>query len=357
MAIHVDDLKGTSSPQERACIMKFFRDRYEDITESEAPFECVGIMHTQDKDFTCVISQDHYVTQLRPIEVTQIKHLSPEAEVVVSYVRAFQSLLGGLAWLTLTRPDIVVFVGRLQRCGGQPLVRDVLALNTLLRWVKRVPCKTAYKMLEPPVCIACIADSAYRADDDDCLALRSCVTALIEVRDGIPGGRMHVWDFYGRKQTRVNRGTFGAELNNALEASESGMMFRGVVHEITVGPCSSSQLHSMINGPSIPVELHLIGDAHAVFTAVTAGEVKIPNERSLIYAVRALRDRLDAGGISSIHRCDTRDMLADALTKGTISRSELLRAFATGEWTMKVKEQLHSWSSPSVIKYRNSLAE
>lgn len=110
-------------------------------------------------------------------------------------------------------------------------------------------------------------------------------------------------------QTRINRGTFGAKLNNSLESSEGGMMFRGVMYEVMFGNCEAGRLHELVNSGRIPFE---------VFTAITAEQVKPPNERSLLYAVRALRDRLDCGAIAWLHRCDTRDMLRDALTKGSI---------------------------------------
>ena len=103
------------------------------------------------------------------------------------------------------------------------------------------------------------------------------------------------------------------------------------------------QLHEAVHNGTAAVPLHLVGDAHAVFSAVTASEVKQPNERSLLYAVRALRDRLDAGSVARLHRCDTRDMLADCLTKGSISRTAITEAFRDGKWTMQIVDQLHSW--------------
>ena len=145
----------------------------------------------------------------------------------------------------------------------------------------------------PPLCLCCIADSAYGADDLDCLALRANLCVLIECRAGVPGGGMHMLDMYSRKQTRVNRGTFGAELNNTLEASETGMLFLGLLCELVNGPQTAIDIHERIHRGEVPFKLHMVGDAHAVFSAVTAPEVKQPNERSLLYAVRALRDRLE----------------------------------------------------------------
>ena len=57
--------------------------------------------------------------------------------------------------------------------------------------------------------IVIFSDSAYRADEEDCLALRAAIATIMEVRNETPGGAMHVLDFYTRKQARVNRSTFG----------------------------------------------------------------------------------------------------------------------------------------------------
>ena len=89
------------------------------------------------------------------------------------------------------------------------------------------------------------------------------------------------------------------------------MFINGILLEVAHGKKSAAEVHECINAGNTPLGLHLVGDAQAVFDAVTASDIKIPNERSLLYAVRAVRDRLEAGGIKRLHRCDTRDMLAD----------------------------------------------
>jgi hypothetical protein len=42
-------------------------------------------------------------------------------------------------------------------------------------------------------------------------------------------------------------------------------------------------------------------------------------------------------------------MLCDALTKGVISRSTVLHAFAKGYWRIAVRDQLHSWRAKKNI--------
>ena len=163
----------------------------------------------------------------------------------------------------------------------------------MLRWIKRKPFCIRYARLLPPVCLCVVADSAYRADDEDCLALRAAILLLIEARQGIPGGSMHVLDFYSRKQPRVTRSTFGAELTNQLEASELGMLHRGFWHQVETGQQGARQLHELVNNGGISMPLCMVGDAHAVYAAVTAEEIAVPNVRSQLYAVRDIRDRLE----------------------------------------------------------------
>jgi len=166
---------------------------------------------------------------------------------------------------------------------------------------------------------------------------------MIEVRQGIPGGQMHVIDYYSRKQPRVTRSTFGAELTNQLEASEMGMLHRGFWYQVLTGTRGAMTLHEAVNSDVITLPLYVVGDAHAVFSAITAEEVSVPNDKSQLYAVRAMRDRLDCVALTRLLRCDTRDMLCDALTKGSIARNAIVEAFGQGFWEMMISEQIHAW--------------
>ena len=57
----------------------------------------------------------------------------------------FMSLLGAVAYLSLTRVDVLVFTSALQRHMAKSKLEHVRKLNKLLRWVQKHPCKLAYK--------------------------------------------------------------------------------------------------------------------------------------------------------------------------------------------------------------------
>ena len=61
-------------------------------------------------------------------------------------------------------------------------------------------------------------------------------------------------------------------------------------------------------------------DARAVFDALTAQDASEPSESSLKLHVLAFRDRLFRGVCSILWWTDTRDMVADGLTKGGVDR-------------------------------------
>ena len=84
-------------------------------------------------------------------------------------------------------------------------------------------------------------------------------------------------------------------------------------------------------------------DALSVHAAVTASNVKTPAELSLVVHIRRVRSLLDSGVLSKIVRADTRDMLADAMTKGAVDR-EAIHAAMDGVWV--IQQSMRIWGSP-----------
>ena len=73
-------------------------------------------------------------------------------------------------------------------------------------------------------------------------------------------------------------------------------------------------------------------DAKSIFAAITAVFIKPPADKSLLVHVQYLRELLDFCILKAIIWIDTRDMLADGLNKGAVSRKALLKALTQGVW-------------------------
>ena len=71
------------------------------------------------------------------------------------------------------------------------------------------------------------------------------------------------------------------------------------------------------------IELDCLIDARSVFDSVSAEEVKTPNGKVMLLHALKLREHLDRKQLNRLVWIDTRDMLADGLSKGSISRDAL----------------------------------
>ena len=74
-------------------------------------------------------------------------------------------------------------------------------------------------------------------------------------------------------------------------------------------------------GYASPIGLYT--DALSVYAAVTATFIKTPADNSCLLQLLALREHINVGTLSVLCWCDTRDMIADGLTKDSIDRSAL----------------------------------
>ena len=82
---------------------------------------------------------------------------------------------------------------------------------------------------------------------------------------------------------------------------------------------------------SLELPIELVGDARSIFDAIKAPDVCDPAESSLKLHLISVRSRLESGLIRTLWWCGTRDMLADALTKGGIDRALIIRAMDKGK--------------------------
>lgn len=108
-----------------------------------------------------VTSQSHYVAKLRPISADSLKGVPPETVVGAELAAQYKSLVGGLAWLLLTRCGVAAYVGFLQRNFVEPIAVHVTSANRLLRWLKRTEANVMYKRLPQPVRLVVAADNAF----------------------------------------------------------------------------------------------------------------------------------------------------------------------------------------------------
>ena len=73
-------------------------------------------------------------------------------------------------------------------------------------------------------------------------------------------------------------------------------------------------------------------DAKGVFTSIENEDTKIPAESSLLSSVQAVRGALMEKRLRTLYWVDTRDMVSDGLTKGSVGRTEIILLCEKNLW-------------------------
>ena len=339
---HVDDLKIAGVKAFVAKLLKSLEGMLGPLKVKSAylsSFEHCGIMHSQDKDFAVTIHQDHYCLQLRPANLADVDVSRPLELLTPVQVAVYLSLLGALSWLSQTRSDIMIYVQSLQRNAKKPLVEHLIRLNKITKWVRRKPCSVRYGKLQSPVKTLAISDSAFRKEDRSGLAMRGAIIAVCEQRIVVPlspGGRFHPIEFYSRKQRRICRSTYSAELHGLVDAVETARLVTYAFTEIlSAKPLSPSEMVVMDEQGWLCYDIEAVIDARSIFDSLVPADTKTPTEGSLIFVLLQLKELLKCGTLKSLWWVNTFDQLADALTKGCVARAEIITAFRTGMWLLK----------------------
>ena len=341
---HMDDLKGASSEKERLLLTKSLEDIFGTCTKKLGTFMYLGVQHEQSSDKRTIYKhQRHYVAELHPITIDAHKIKDIEKDLDELEISLLRSLLGALAWLTQTRPEIHVFVGFVQRSVKKLQVRHAVLLNTCLKWVRKHPSGIFVKHISGHTAFYCVADSAFSAEEPDCLAIRADIIGMSSYSEQKIGGTLHVWVATSKKQSRVVRNTFAAEAGALGDSGSMAIVLAGMQHEIDMGPQTPAQLEYLAENGGFSRRIVIFTDSNSVYAAVTATEVQLPKEKHLAYTVMKIREWLDKRVIHEIVWIDTRSMVCDGLTKGSVNRFDLIKLLNTGTWNCEQADTAKRW--------------
>ena len=111
-----------------------------------------------------------------------------------------------------------------------------------------------------------ISDSGFKGKDQDHVAIRSGLICLVD-RDFPQLGRngMQIIECISKKQTRVCRSTYAAELYSALDLA--GLLFNIslTLTEVLEGPSTACALADKFEAGKLALEADLVIDAASVF--------------------------------------------------------------------------------------------
>ena len=336
MAKHVDDLKITGTKAIILWILQQIEKVFGPLKIEWHNFTNCGVRHIQDPStFEVTLDQAEYIKGIKTIIHTELQTSASTDKCSEAVHALYWSILGAIAFAVLTRPDLAVFVSALQRHSNSPCVIHAKRLNMVVRWAQRNPRKLRYcaldKIARPegstiPTHLRQYGDAAFKKEEASGHSMRG---ALYIRTGGHTTQHMtttqcgHLLDYVARSQRRVVRATFTAELLNGCDTQDKGFLLAQMLHEITTGivSCAYSRHLRENGGYAIPMVLYL--DALSVYAAVTATFVKTPADNGVLCHLQYLRELLDHNVLHALAWTDTRDMLADGMTKGAVERDAI----------------------------------
>ena len=128
-----------------------------------------------------------------------------------------------------------------------------------------------------------------------------------------------------------------------IDATEMAKLIAFAIAEISSPrPLQASDLVRFEETGTLPVHIEAVVDAKSVYDTLRTDETKLPSETSLIMPLLQLKEMLRCFTIRTLWWVDTRDMVADGLNKGMVSRVALIKLAATGLWTLEYQCLKHN---------------
>jgi hypothetical protein len=328
MTKHVDDLKLTGEEKWILWVLHQIQEVFGDLKIIWDDFTNCGVHHVYDKvQRSLTLDQIDYAKNLRTISHPELTSTPTEADCGPELHQLYMSLLGAVAYLYLTRMDILVFICGCQRWSHKPKIIHVKRLNVIVRWAQRNPRKLVYRVLRGiGTHLRIVSDAAFKKEEEKGHSIRGSI--YLRAQGSSPesfhaDGPVHILEYMCKALRHVTRSTFSAELHASCDSADLGILVNLMLHEITSGPVTSSKAREMRDsgGYAIPMTLQI--DAMSVFAAITATYIKHPAEKGLLSHVQFIRELLDTGVLRALIWIDTRDMASDGLTKGSVERTAL----------------------------------
>ena len=346
---HMDDFQATGTIEKLTWLHNLLKKHFGDdvkMTLSKS-FTHTGIHHTLSDDFKrCELDQHDYAAALRPVSESSFQQVRDDEDLSELLHAAFMCLLGGGAWLLLTRLDVAVYISALQRASKKPRGMHLRRLNRVIRYIQRTKKPLVYEPLPLPVVLLSIADSAFKSPDpaEACsenakiepTVMRGYILALAHCHSESKVGRkysLQLLDYVAGKQSHVTRGVWSSELYNQCDAFGAVAVFLGFLEEVRLGPQPVARLIQLQQSGSYEVGLEMVTDSMSIFRALESDHLRVPTEKGTLYHVAYCMEALRTGLVRRWLWCDTRDMAVDGLTKGLKDRSAL-HALMAGKWSL-----------------------
>ena len=272
--------------------------------------------------------QKQYTASIEKIPVNNMRRNQKDSKITAEERQLLHSGNGQIQWLVKsTRMDLAFQLAEPQARAHDEgaTVQDLLDFNKMVSDAKTDEVTITFKKIDlSEAVIVAIGDSSFANVGKSKTASQAGLIVLLADNTGnkfLQGeaSRVSALIWRSHRIKRVVRSTLTAETMAALEAVESGDLIRGHLAELHGG------LEYKSHAVDVPRNFKMVHvtDCKSLYDLLQKRGT-IPSERRLLIDIEALRNDIDENNMVS-KWINTRQMLADCLTKGDRRAADYLR--------------------------------
>ena len=331
VSLHVDDTLGTGNSEVLSSLHKALEKQFGTITAETDCFKHFGVNVNRCPKYKHVFAcQRQYVNDLKPIQIPKGK---AETESSAELVTEFRSLVSGIAWVGVTHAGAAAGASLYQSCLPKPTYEQLRHLNNFLAQLQQSYEPLVFRHGLQTARIIVISDSSLGnvskySQGGYFILLCAGDNALVLC------GHCNCLSFRSAKSKRVASSTLHSECLGLVAGAEEASHLQTWLYELSHPTVST---FDMINADSADlVPIIGITDCKDLLDVLTKPAVTALTNRSMTLYVAALRELKDTRRVEQWCWCDTRDNVANALTKlnsdGTLPLEPFSHLLKHGAW-------------------------
>ena len=303
VCIHVDDFCWGGSRKFEDCVVSKFKKDFMIGTAESGAFKYIGL-NIRQLENGIIMDQESYIKSLHQVDICHRKGKRKDLSLNSEETHLYRSVVGQLNWIgTQTRPDISFDVCSLSMRFGKCTIGDLMEANKVINRVKTEQVSLFFPVLTGEIHLLCYSDASF-ANLSSCHSQGGFIIFLCDER-----GRRCPIMWKSRKIRRVVHSTLAAETLSLVEAAESAYYIREILEDI--GIVKDVKVICMVDSKSLVDALKSMKDV---------------DNKYLRISIASLKEMIDRKEITSVQWVDTKQQLANCLTKKGGSPVSLLEA-------------------------------
>lgn len=316
LACHVDDFIWGGSHMFSQSVIPHLRSQFSVGREAHNSFSYVGVdLVTLGRKVQ--IHQETYIQHLQPIHLTPSRAAETASPLSEEEREQLRSKIGQLLWVARqSRPDVMFDASNLASSLKQATVQTINEANRVVCKLKAKSVELSFQHLgkDSNLKMVTFTDASFANLSDGGTQGGHLIVLMGE------NGRFSPISWQSKRVKRVVRSTLAGETLAMSEGIDNAIFLSTLFSELHAG--STVQ----------PVPIVCITDNFSLVDALKS--TKFVTEKRLRLEISSIKELIQTRKVHQVLWSETKDQLADCLTKKGASSTVLLRALYEGRWTV-----------------------